>query len=86
MSCIIAIYYSHMWKHNNTKYGSRMREYINKYQFFLFAFTMFGSFYSTIDLLKSKLFYLYLFNIPLKHNELNSLKILRFANIALLEV
>ena len=63
----------------------RLKNYLKSYEIFIILLTLFGGFYATIDLLRSKLFYLRITYFPLKFDEYNRLQYLRFVNFIILE-
>ena len=63
----------------------RLKQYLQKYDILLLFLTIFGGFFSAIDLLRSKFLYHDAFYFPLKKNEYNMLRYPRFINLILFE-
>ena len=87
-SCIFGVYWiSRMRITISGKKDSshRLLKYFKQYDMFVYGMITIAGFYATIDLLRSKLFYLDIFNLQLTHEEYTSLKMYRFINIVLLE-
>ena len=85
MSCCVSIYWIIVW--NNWKYDHphRLKNYLKSYEILILLLSVFGGFYSTVDLLRSKLFYLKVTYLPLKQSEYDKLQYLRFINFVLME-
>lgn len=86
LSWIGAIYWItkwNRWRHDNPK---RLKQYLSKYRAILLLLTVISNFFSSVDLLTSKMFGFDLFYFPLKKNEINSLKNWRFIIVFLLLV
>lgn len=65
--------------------SKRLYNYLNKYEVLIYLLTIVSGFYNSIDLLRSKIFYLSIFLFQMKNEEFNQLKKYRFVNIILLE-
>ena len=85
LSCIICVYFLIIWNKWKYDHPYRLKNYLSSYELIIIFLTLFGGFYCTIDLLRSKLFYIRATYFPLKINEYNSLQYLRFVNFILLE-
>ena len=85
ISVFVAIYFVVSWNQWQQDHPSRLKVYLNKYQFVIILSSLFGGFYATIDLFRSKIFYLSLMYLPLKKSEYNNLTYFRFVNFTLLE-
>ena len=85
MSILVAIYSIFHWTRWKQDHPSRLKHYLKRYEFVIILFTLFGGFYATIDLFRSKILYSRLTYFPLKQSECNDLKYLRFINFVLLE-
>ena len=66
MSILITMYYLVRWSRWKQDHPSRVKHYLKRYQFIILLVSLFGGFYSTIDLFRSKIFYLRLMYFPLK--------------------
>ena len=86
MSCIVAIMWIVRWRKWQDNNPIRLKNYLDKYEIHIVAWTIFAGFYAAIDLSRSKLFYKQYFNFPLRRNEYNKLEKYKFVNIVLLEV
>ena len=71
MSCIVCIYWIISWNHWKYDHPYRLKNYLKSYEILIILLTLFGGFYSSIDLLQSKLFYLRATYFPLKIDEYN---------------
>ena len=85
MSCIVSIYWIIVWNNWKHDHPHRLKNYLKSYEIFIILLSVFGGFYATVDLLRSKLFYLRLFYLPLKRDEYEKLQYLRFINFVILE-
>ena len=87
MSCIVAIKWILIWNKLKQDHSFRLKQWLKQYEIAILFLTLFGGFYSTIDICRSKLFYLPIFSFPLKHSEVNSpiLIYLRLINFVVLE-
>lgn len=83
-SCIMGVYWIARWRVSQTA-GKRLTGYFKSYDVFIYAMTTLAGFYTTIDLCRSKLFFLDIFHLQLKSSETTSLKNLRFFNIVIFE-
>ena len=84
-STIICIYFIHHWQTMDCPISQRIQNYLRKYSLILILFSMIGDFYSSVMLLKSKLFYLPMFNLHPHRSDSTRLKNFRFVNTVLLE-
>ena len=64
----------------------RLRAYLSSYQWVMIAISVFSGFYVSVDICKSKLFYWRGFSMQIKKSEYQSVKLIRFFNIVILEV
>ena len=85
MSILVSIYSILRWTRWSQDHPSRLKYYLKRYEFILILFSLFGGFYATIDLFRSKILYLRITYFPLKQSEYNHLKYLRFINFVILE-
>ena len=85
MSIVVSIYSIFKWTRWRQDHPSRLKLYLRNYEFVMILFSLFGGFYATIDLFRSKIFYLQITYFPLKQSEYNHLKYLRFINFVLFE-
>lgn len=85
-SMIFVIYWIYKWRAKTVSVSHRITNYLAKYSPFLVLLSVLGSFHSAMELVRSKLFALNIFNFPLKQKEYNRLWIWRFANQTLLQV
>ena len=85
ISIFVSIYSIFKWTRWRQDHPSRLKHYLKSYEFAIILFSLFGGFYATIDLFRSKILYLRIMYFPLKQSEYNHLKYLRFVNFILLE-
>ena len=61
MSVCVTVYFIidwSVWKHIQD-HPSRLKNYLSKYRFILILFSLFGGFYATVDLFRSKILFKY---------------------------
>ena len=85
-SMIFIIYWIYKWRAKTVSVSHRITNYLASYSPFLVLLSVFGSFHSTVQLIRSKLFGLNVFHFPLKEKEFEKLWIWRFVNQTVLEV
>ena len=85
MSVLVSIYSISKWTRWMQDHPSRLKRYLGKYKFVIILFSLFGGFYATIDLFRSKILYLEITYFPLKQSEYDQLKYFKFVNFILLE-
>lgn len=85
MQCIIAIYFVQKWKKIKINNPKRIKNYLTKYETLIYILTIVIGFYSTCDLLRSKLFYKEVFLFQLKCDEYLALDKFRFINVIIIE-
>ena len=85
MSVLVSVYSILKWTRWIQDHPSRLKRYLQKYKYVIILFSLFGGFYATIDLFRSKILYLQITYFPLKQSEYNQLKYLKFVNFILLE-
>ena len=82
ISNVIGLIVSAAWQDKSV----RLRNYLNNYQSLVVAISVFAGFYSAIDICKSKLFYWKGFSMQIKKSEYQSVRLIRFFNVVVLEV
>ena len=85
-SCISCMYWILQWKYKREIYGTRIKKYLDKYEWFVIAMTIIAGFHAAIELSQSKLFFSKMLNMPFRKKETNTLKHWKFVNVVLLEV
>ena len=53
MSCIVAIYWIVEWHKTQENHAIRLINYLNRYEIYLCAWTIFAGFYAAVDLARS---------------------------------
>ena len=84
-SILSCLYWIIKWNKWQYYYGQRLREYLRKYSVILMGLTIISNFYVSVDVLRSKFFYLKIFYLPLTKEEHSLLDKYRFFNIVILE-
>ena len=85
MSVFVSIYSILKWTRWRQDHPSRLKHYLKNYKFLIILFSLFGGFYATIDLFRSKILYSPITYFPLKQNEYDRLKYLKFINFVVFE-
>ena len=84
MTLFYLVYFISRWSNKRTY---RLTRYLNKHLKILIVLTLLSSdFYSSVALLKSQIFCLNMFNIPLKQTEYEKLYLVKFVSKILFEV
>ena len=84
VSCGVGLYWMERWRNRQNRTG-RLNQYMKKYDSLFAILVVTCGFYSTVNFLRSKLFYMQAFNLPLKRKEYFVLQHYKFLNIVLLE-
>ena len=85
ISLILIIYFLYRWRILTTTALHRLTEYLHKFSVVLILWTIAADFYSCILLVRSKLFYFDVFNLPLTQEEMDNLIVFKFINTTLFE-
>ena len=81
-SCCVGLYFIETWRNAMDGY---MLKYLKRYDGFLLFITIIGGFFSSVELAKSRLFYLPIFNLHLPKIDDIRLKNARFFTTVVLE-
>ena len=84
LQCILCLWYLQSWQ-DRIDTLTNLSNYPSKYEWFIIACTMMFGFYATIELTRSKLFYLTIFHSQMSDSYYQKLKQYRFLNIIILE-
>ena len=80
VSCCVGVYTLSHWR-NFSQNGT----YLKRYDVFMFGLTALAGFYATVNLCRSKLLYLNIFNLQLNNREILKLQNYKFINVVILE-
>ena len=86
LSCICCVYWIVQWRKWKYDNPIRLTDYLNRYESLLCLLTVLAGFYAAVELCRSKLFFKRYFYFPLRKQEYNQLKHIKFVNVVLLEV
>ena len=84
-SILMALYCTNDWQNGN-RYHNSVIEYSQKHSAFVIFMTFLIGFYPTLNLIRSKLFYINALYLPLKKDEFERLNKFRFLGVGLLLV
>ena len=84
ISCCVGMYWIQTWRTQQEMTG-RLIKYLSQYETLFIALIVGCGFYTAIELLQSKLFYLYALNLPLKNEEYFTIQYIRFLNTVMFE-
>ena len=83
LSCIIGVYWIERWRND---VDNCLSNYLKKYDILLICLTVITGFYSAVELARSKLFYLKMFNLQIRKDNITQLKNSRFFTNVVFEV
>ena len=85
ISCCIGVYCITRWRLSLGSENKRLVTYLKSYDVFMYGLTAIAGFYASVNLCRSKLLYLDMFNLQLIDQEMLKLSNYRFVNVVLLE-
>ena len=86
LQCILSLWYLQKWQDRMSKISSnKLNNYPINHEWLLIALSMLFGFYATIELTRSKLFYLPIFHSQISNHYYQQIRWFRFINVVIIE-